>query len=142
MRYLKGTIDLGLYYGGDHDYNLHGYMDSDWEGSAKDKKRTLGGCYFMRSSMISWFSKKQSNVALSTAEAEYIAACSTCCEVIWLRKMISRIFDMEVDTTVIFCEKHSCIKMIENPLFHDKSKHIKIRYFYIRDMVQKGVIKL
>ena len=74
IRYLKGTIDLGPYYGRDHEYKLYGYTDSDWEGSAADRKSTSGGCYFMGSSMISWFSKNQSSVDLSIVEAEYIAA--------------------------------------------------------------------
>ena len=72
---------------------------------------TLGGCYCLGSAMISRFSKKKSSVSLGIAEAEYIAACSTCCEVICLRKMMSGIFDMEVDTTVIFYDNQSCIKM-------------------------------
>ena len=73
MRYLKGTIDLGLYYDGSHDYILYGYTDADWAGSISDRKITSGGCYSLGSAMISWFSIKQSNVSLSTAEAEYIA---------------------------------------------------------------------
>ena len=92
--------------------------------------------------MISWFSRKQSNVSLSTAEAEYIAACSASCEAIWLRKLMSGLFNLELDTTVILCDNYSCIKMIENPVFHDKSEHIEIQYFYIQDMIQKGSIKL
>ena len=76
--------------------------------------------------MISWFSKKQSSVVLSMAEAEYIVACSACYEVIWLWKLMSGIFDMELDTTVIFYDNHICIKMTENMVFHDKSKHIFI----------------
>ena len=68
MRYLKGTIDLGLYYGRDHDYRLYEYTDLDWVGSAIDRKSTSGGCYCLGSAMISWFSKKQSSVALSTTE--------------------------------------------------------------------------
>ena len=92
--------------------------------------------------MISWFSKKQSIVSVSTAKVEYIVTFYTCCEVIWLRKLMSGIFDVEVDTTVICCDNQSCIKMTKNLVFHDKSKHIEIRYFYIRDMVQKGAIKL
>ena len=126
MRYLKGTIDLGLYCRGYHDCNLHRYMNSDWTGSATDRKSTSGGCYSLGSTMISWFSKKKSNVSISTAEAEYIAACSTCFEAIWLRKLMSGIFDMEVDTTVIFCDNQSCINMTENTVFHGKSKHIEI----------------
>ena len=86
MRYLKGTIDLGLYYGRDNDYNLYGYTDSNWARSAANRKSTLGRFYCLGSTMISWFSKKQSNVALSTTEAEYIAAYSASWEAIWLWK--------------------------------------------------------
>ena len=111
MRYLKGTIDLGLYYGRDHDYRLYGYMDLDWAGSVVDRKSTSSGCYCIGSSMISWFSKKQYSVSLSIAEEEYIATFSTFCEAIWLRKYMSRIFDMDFDTTVILCDNHICINM-------------------------------
>ena len=75
MIYLKGTIDFGLYYDGSHEYRLYGYTDADWAGSVSDRKSTSGGCYSLGSAMISWFSRKQSSVALSTVEAEYIAAC-------------------------------------------------------------------
>ena len=86
MKYLKCMIDLGLYYGRDHDCNLYGYMDSDWVGSVADRKSTSGGCYFLGSAMISWFNKKQSNVFLSIVGAEYIASLSTIWEAIWLWK--------------------------------------------------------
>ena len=92
--------------------------------------------------LISWFSRKQSSVALSTVEAEYIAAHSASCEAIWVRKLMSGLFNLELDTTVILCDNQSCIKMTENPVFHDRSKHREIWYFYIRDMMQKGAIKL
>ena len=77
MRYLKGTIEFGLYYEGNHDYRLYGYIDADWVGNVSDIRSTSGGCYSMGSAMISWFSRKQSSVALSSAEVEYIADCST-----------------------------------------------------------------
>ena len=83
--------------------------------------------------MISWFCRKQSSVSLSTAEAEYIAACFASCEAIWIRKLMTGLFNLELDTTVILCDNQSCIKMKENPAFHDRSKHIEIRYFYIQD---------
>jgi hypothetical protein len=84
MRYLKGTLDCGLNYDGDHDFTLSGYTDSDWAGSVSDRKSTSGCCFSLGSTMISWQSRKQSIIALSTAEAEYIVACSTSCEAIWL----------------------------------------------------------
>jgi hypothetical protein len=84
MRYLKGTIDYGLSYDGDHDFTLSGYTDADWAGSVSDRKSTSGCCFSLGSAMISWQSRKQSSIALSTAEAEYIVACSASCEAIWL----------------------------------------------------------
>ena len=76
--------------------------------------------------MISWFSKKQSNVALSTAEVEYIVACFASCESIWLHNLMSGLFDMDLDTIVILYDNQICIKMAKNPVFHDKSKNIEI----------------
>jgi hypothetical protein len=84
MRYLKGTMDYGLSYDGDHDFTLSGYTDADWAGSVADRKSTFGCCFSLGSSMISWQSRKQSSISLSTAEAEYIAACSASCEAIWI----------------------------------------------------------
>ena len=84
MRYLKGTIDLELYYGRDHDYKLYGYTDSCWAGSATDRKSTSRGCYCLGYAMISWFIKKQSSVSLSMVEAKYIGSCSASYEAIWI----------------------------------------------------------
>ena len=77
MRYLKGTIDFGLYYDGSHEYRLYGYTDADWAGSISDRKSTLGRCFCLGSAMSSWFSRKQSSVSLSMVEAEYIVDCFT-----------------------------------------------------------------
>jgi hypothetical protein len=142
MRYLKGTLDCGLNYDGDHDFTLSGYTDSDWAGSVSDRKITSGCCFSLGSAMISWQSRKQSSIALNTAEAEYIAACSASCEAIWLRKLLTDLFDLEMEATTILCDNQSCIKMTKNLVFHDRSKHIEIRYHYIRDMVQRGALKL
>ena len=72
---------------------------------------------------------------LSTAKAEYVTTCSTSCEVVWPRKLLSDLFDLQLDATCIYCDNQSCVKLSENPVFHDKSKHIDIKYHYIRDMV-------
>ena len=81
-------------------------------------------------------------MALSTTEAEYVTACSANCEAVWLWKLLSGIFGLQLDATCIHCHNQSCVKLSENPLFHDKSKHIEIKYHYIRDMVQRGAVKL
>ena len=86
--------------------------------------------------MISWFSKKQSYVELSTSEAEYVAACLASCEEVCLRKILSDLFNIQLDATCIYCDNQSCVKFSENPVFHDNSKHIEIKYHYIKDMVK------
>ena len=136
MRYLKGTLDYGLSYDGDHNFTLSGYTDSDWVGSVFDRKSTSGCCFSLGSTMILWQSRKQSSIALNTAEVEYIAACSASCEAIWLRKLL------EMRATAILCDNQSCIKTTENPVFHDRSKYIEIHYHFICDMVQRGALKL
>jgi hypothetical protein len=99
MRYLKGTLEYGLCYNEDHDFRLIGYTDSDWAGSVSDRKNTSGCCFSLGSAMTSWQSKKQSSIALSTTEAEYIAACSTSCESIWLLMLLTDLFDLEMEAT-------------------------------------------
>jgi hypothetical protein len=76
--------------------------------------------------MISWQSRKQSRISLNTVEAEYIVACFVSCEFIWLRKLLTGLFDLEMEATMILCDNQSCIKMKKNLVFHDKSKHIEI----------------
>eukprot|EP00253_Pinus_taeda_P001835 PITA_01835 len=105
LRYLQGSVDYGLDYRQGDGVRLVGYTDSDWAGCASDRKRTSGCCFGLGSAVVSWFSRKQQSVALSSAEA-------------------------------------NCIKLTENPVFHDRSKHIGIRYHFIRDYVQKGAVKL
>jgi hypothetical protein len=142
LRYLRGTINYGLRYASNSDVQLHGFTDSDWAGSADDRKSTSGMCFSLGSAMISWASRKQKSVALNTAEAEYIAACDACTEAVWLRKLVSGLFDQVLDSTVIYCDNQSCVKLSENPVFHDRSKHIEIKYYFLRDKVQRGEVVL
>ena len=79
-------------------------------------------------------------MALSTAEAKYIALCVAVHEAVWLRKLLADLFDHEMDSTIIHCDNQSCVKLSKNLVFHDKSKHIEIKYHYIRDMVQMKAI--
>jgi hypothetical protein len=79
-------------------------------------------------------------VALSTAEAEYIAVCMAVREAVWLRKLLAGLFGQMLDPTVIHCDNQSCVKLSENPVSHDRSKHVEIKYHYIRDMVQRKAV--
>ena len=140
LRYLQGTIGYGLRYAANVDLSLEGYADADWAGSAVDRKSTSGCCFTLGSTMVSWCRRKQSSVALSTAEAQYIALSVAVREVVWLQKLLTNLFDHEMDPITIHCDNQSYVKLYDNPVFHDKSKHIEIKYHYIRDMVQRKTI--
>eukprot|EP00253_Pinus_taeda_P013840 PITA_13840 len=92
--------------------------------------------------MISWYSKKQHSVALGSAKAEYMATSLARCEAIWLHKMLTGLFRLEMGLTVIDCDHQSCIKLSENQVFHYRSKHTEIIYHFIKGKVQRGVVRL
>ena len=93
-----------------------------------DQKSTSGYCFSLGSAMVSWSSRKQGLVAQSTAKVEYIAANNASREVVWLRKLLSGLFQEKLETTVIHCDNQRCLKLIENPVFHDRSEHIEMKY--------------
>ena len=105
---------------------LHGFMDADWVGNPTDRKNTSRGVFSIKSTIISWYNMKHRSVALSSAEAEYMAASQAACEAIWMRKILVGLFGSHLDPTVIHYDNQSCIKLLVNPVFHDISKHIDI----------------
>ncbi len=141
LRYVWGTIHHALRYTV-RNLRLHGYTDVDWVGSVVKHKSTSGCSFSLGHASISWMSRKQKSVALSTVEAECIAVSMAYCEAIWLRKLFSELFEHVLDTTVIFCDNQSGIHLSQNLVFHNCSKHIDIRYHLIRYMVQWGVVRL
>jgi hypothetical protein len=142
IRYLKGTLDYGIKYVIDHEFGLYGYSDSDWVGNILDRKSTSAYCFNIGSSMVSWSNRKKSCVALSMVEVEYVVACATCREAVWLRKLMYGLFGLKLEATCIWCDNQSCMRFSENLVFHDRSKHIEIKYHYIRDMVHRGAVRL
>jgi hypothetical protein len=137
LRYLRGTVRHGLRYTSSIDMIWQEYIDSDWAGSAVERKSTFRCCFTLVSSMVSWCSRKQTFVALSTTEAEYIALSMTVREAVWLHKLLADLFEHVLDSTIIHYGNQSCVKISDNPVFHDKSNHIEIKYHFIRDMVQR-----
>jgi hypothetical protein len=142
MRYIAGLVDYGLDYVRGDGVRLIGYTDLDWAGCAVDWKSTSECCFGLGSVVVSWFSWKQRSMALSSTEVEYMEASQASCEAFWLRKLLFGLFGHELRPTIIHCENQSSIKLSENPLFHDRSKQIEIRYHFIQDWVQRGAIQL
>jgi len=135
LRYLQGTVDYGLDYVRCDGVRLIGCTDSDWAGSASDQKSTSKCCFLLRLVVVSWFNRKQRLVPLSSAKAEYMATSQAGCKALWLCKMLFGLFGQMLRSTTIYCDNQSFIKLSENPVFHDWSKHIEIRYRFIRDWV-------
>lgn len=142
LRYLKGTIDFGLFYSSSKGFQLVGYCDSDFAGDIDDRKSTTGFVFFMGSNAISWSSKKQAIVTLSSCEAEYVTITACACHAIWLRRMLKEIGLSESEATTIFVDNKSAQALARNPVFHDRSKHIDTRYHFIRENIMEKEIKL
>ena len=140
LRYVKGTLDLGLKFERSNDFELVGYSDADWAGDVDTRKSTSGYVFMLGNAVISWASKKQSVVALSTTEAEYIALCSASQETVWVRRLLESLRVRQVGPTTVFEDNQGTIFLSKNPKDHSRTKHIDIKYHYVRQAVQKGEI--
>ncbi|GJW42080.1 putative ribonuclease H-like domain-containing protein [Tanacetum coccineum] len=141
FRYLKGQPKLGLWYPKDSPFILEAFSDSDYAGASLDRKSTTGGCQFLGSRLISWQCKKQTVMANSTTEAEYIAASQCCGQVLWIQNQLLD-YGYNFMQTKIHVDNESAICVIKNPVSHSKTKHIEIRYHFIRDSYEKRLIEM
>lgn len=143
LRYVQGTLQFGLVYTKDSgNHVLTGYADNDLAGSWDDRKSTGGMCFYLNDSLITWVSQKQRCVALSSCEAEFMAATAAACQAIWIRNVLNQITDEEIGPVVLFVDNKSAIDLAKNPVFHGRRKHINIRYHFIRECVDRGEIIL
>ncbi|KAI5340786.1 hypothetical protein L3X38_020060 [Prunus dulcis] len=142
FRYIQGTIDNGIEYQKVKEAVLNGYCDSDWSGSQDDMKSTSGNAFSFGSEVFSWASVKQHNVALSTAKAEYVSASEATTQAIWLRFILEDFGELQTEATPSMVDNISAIAMTRNPVFHQKTKHINRRYYFIYEALQEGVVEL
>ena len=141
MRYLHFTPEFGLWFFASSSLVLCGYSDADFAGCRLDRKSTSGTCQFLGSSLVSWSSRKQSSVAQSTCEAEYVAAASCCSQLIWMIATL-RDFGLELTKVPLLCDSTSAISVAKNLVLHSKTKHIEVRFHFWRDHYEKGDIDL
>jgi hypothetical protein len=144
LRYLKATSDQRLVFqrGTPGGTVLHGFVDADWASDVNDCKSTSGFVFMLGGTAVSWSSKKQTSVALSSTEAEYIAAAHATKEVIWLRRLLIEL-GLDLDSpTVLHVDNQSAIAIARNPEFHDRTKHIEVRHHFLRHKVEGEEIRL
>lgn len=142
LRYLKGTLDFGLFYKKEGNEKLIGYTDSDYAGDQDDRKSTSGYVFMISSGAVSWSSKKQPVVTLSTTEAEFIAAASSACQVVWLRRILQELDHVQCKPTTVYCDNSSAIKLSKNPVMHGRSKHIDVRFHFLRELTKDEIVQL
>ena len=144
LRYLKGTLDYGLFYKKrkSERHELVGFSDSDYTGDVDDCKSTSGYVFLLSGAAVSWSSKKQPVVTLSTTEAEFIAAASCACQGIWLRRILEEVKYTQQGPIMLFCDNSSTIKLSKNPVLHGRSKHIDVRFHFLRDLTKEGKVEL
>ncbi|GJW86982.1 putative ribonuclease H-like domain-containing protein [Tanacetum coccineum] len=141
FRHLKGQPKLGLWYPKDSPFDLEAFSDSDYSRARLDRKSTTGGCQFLGKRLISWQCKKQTIVANSTTEAEYVAAANCCGQVLWIQNLMLD-YGFNFMNTKIYIDNESTICIVKNLVFHSKTKHIEIRHHFIRDSYEKRLIQV
>ncbi|GAB2283721.1 hypothetical protein Dimus_039621 [Dionaea muscipula] len=161
LRYLKGTKSYGLWFPRagscfptsdtaysaisttvDDVLNIVGYCDSDWAGDVDERKSTTGFVFMVGSTAISWASKKQPIVALSSSEAEYVAAATCVSHALWLLKLLAELKIKQEGPMIIHVDNQSAIAIAKNPVYHDRSKHIDVRFHFLRDAIAKKEVEL
>jgi hypothetical protein len=147
LRYLKGTMDYKLTYGGTTDksqsLHFHGFCDSDWGSNVDDRRSVTGYVFMLGGGAVSWQSKKQPTVALSSVEAEYMAATQATREAMWWRKLLHELGIQSSPTIIIIrSDSQGSIALSKNPEHHARSKHIDIRHHFVREQVAAGVVAL
>nr|GEV37469.1 hypothetical protein [Tanacetum cinerariifolium] len=141
LRYVKGTINLGVFYrkGGNKELELIGFTNSDYAGDLDDRKSTSGYVFLMSCGVVSWCLTKQPVVTLSITEAEFIAAASSAFQVVWLRRILECLSQVQQGPTVDYT---SAIRLSRNPVMRGRSKHIDARFHFLRELVNDGVVEL
>jgi len=151
LRYLHGTVNHQLAYDGregdkgrpsNTSGTLLGYCDADWAASMDDRRSVTGWVFLVAGGAISWQSQRQKSVALSTVEAEYMAAGNATKEAVWLRTLLNELGETQTNATTILTDNQGSIALAKNPEQHQRSKHIDIRYHFIRERIADGVVQL
>ncbi|XP_066590602.1 uncharacterized protein [Prorops nasuta] len=142
FKYLKGTFDYGLYFKANTELSLVAFSDADFAGDTGTRKSTSGFVVKLGECTISWCLQRQRAVALSTTESEFVAAAQTIKHLIWLDRLFIEILKHRKGEIKVFMDNQSAIRLLKNPEFHNKSKHIDIKYCFARDKYEEGFFEL
>ncbi|KAK2400878.1 hypothetical protein QL285_050531 [Trifolium repens] len=140
LRYVKGTIDVGLKFTSNTTLDLFAFSDADWAGCPTTRRSTTGYCTFLGGNIISWCAKKQHTISRSNTEAEYRAMANTAAELTWLTFILKDLQIPLVSPPILYCDNISSLHMTINPVFHARIKHIELDYHFVRERVALGLL--
>ncbi|GJX32641.1 ribonuclease H-like domain-containing protein [Tanacetum coccineum] len=142
LRYVQGTLDLGLHLYASSTTSLVGYTDADWAGCPSTRRSTSGYCVFLGDNLLSWSAKRQHTLSRSSAEAEYRGVANVVAETAWLRNLLRELHSPLSTATLVYCDNVSAVYMSANPVQHQRTKHIEIDIHFVRDMVTAGQVRV
>jgi hypothetical protein len=144
LRYLKGTKELGIIYSKENEasHYIKGYCDADYAGDSSNFKSTSGYVFFLANGPISWKSKLQSIIAQSTTEAEYVAINAATKEAVYIKQLLKELNEFKQEIFPLYTDNNGALLLAKNPIFHERTKHIAVKYHYIRDLISQGIINL
>ncbi|XP_019175785.1 PREDICTED: uncharacterized protein LOC109171109 [Ipomoea nil] len=142
LRYVNGTLNLGLHISCSESLDIHAYSDSDWAGNPDDRKSTSGFAVFLGKNLKSWVCRKQQTVARSSTEAEYKGLADVSVEVTWLVSLMQEMEFPVISAPKLWCDNLGATYLCANPVFHARTKHIEIDYHFVRDKVAKNELQV
>ncbi|GKA70398.1 ribonuclease H-like domain-containing protein [Tanacetum coccineum] len=142
MRYVQGTLELGLQLYASATTSLVGYTDADWAGCPSTRRSTSGYCVFLGDNLLSWSAKRQHTISRSSAEAEYRGVANVVAETAWIRNLLRELHSPLSTATLVYCDNVSAVYMSVNPVQHQRTKHIEIDIHFVRDMVKAGHVRV
>ncbi|KAF5819855.1 putative RNA-directed DNA polymerase [Helianthus annuus] len=142
IRYLKGTVGNGVLFQPNNHLKIQAYTYADWAGDKGDRRSTSGYFTLVGGNLVTWRSKKQKVVALSSAEAEFRGIARGVAEVLWIRKLLTEIGFPQTEASTIMCDNKAAIQISENPVQHDRTKHVEVDRHFIKEKLENGIIEL
>ncbi|KAL3742278.1 hypothetical protein ACJRO7_017715 [Eucalyptus globulus] len=140
VRYLKGCPGLGIFLSHECNMEMTAFCDTDYATCPMTRRSITGFCIKLGKTLISWKTKKQSTMSLSSAESEYRAMAKTTCEIVWIRGLLSDLGIQVSGPSVLFCDNDDALKLAANPVFHERTKHIEVDCHFTRDKIKEGVL--